>query len=115
MADRIRSLLKSALASLVLALAMTAGAGVASAAETIKVGFLSSLSGIFAQAGKDMLDGLKIAFEQVGHQPGGPGAPLAPPPHLHLPARPPAPGPPGCALGALEPDPAPLREPAAHT
>src|SRR3989475_1146342 len=71
MADRIRSLLKSALASLVLALAMTAGAGVASAAETIKVGFLSSLSGIFAQAGKDMLDGLKIAFEQIGYQTAG--------------------------------------------
>ena len=71
MADRIRSLLKSALASLVLALAMTAGSGVASAAETIKVGFLSSLSGIFAQAGKDMLDGLKIAFEQIGYQTAG--------------------------------------------
>src|SRR3989442_12143014 len=71
MADRIRSLLKSALASLVLALAMTAGPGVASAAETIKVGFLSSLSGIFAQAGKDMLDGLKIAFEQIGYQTAG--------------------------------------------
>ncbi len=71
MADRIRSLLKSALASLVLALAMTADPGVASAAETIKVGFLSSLSGIFAQAGKDMLDGLKIAFEQIGYQTAG--------------------------------------------
>jgi len=71
MADRIRSLLKSALASLVLALAMTADPGVASAAETIKVGFLSSLSGIFAQAGRDMLDGLKIAFEQIGYQTAG--------------------------------------------
>ena len=39
MADWIRSLLKLALASLVLTLAMAAGTGIATAAETIKVGF----------------------------------------------------------------------------
>jgi len=71
MADRIRSLLKSALASLVLALAMAAGPGAATAAETIKVGFMAPLSGIFAQAGKDMLEGIKLAFEQIGYQTAG--------------------------------------------
>jgi len=45
--------------------------GPASAAETIRVGFLAPMTGIFAQAGKDMSDGLKMAFEQVGYQAGG--------------------------------------------
>src|SRR6266481_3409119 len=71
MAGRIRSLLKSALASLVLALAMAAGPGAATAAETIKVGFMAPMTGIFAQAGKDMLEGLKLAFEQIGYQTAG--------------------------------------------
>src|SRR5499426_1863030 len=43
----------------------------ASAADTIRVGFLAPLTGIFAQAGKDMSDGLKMAFEQAGYQAGG--------------------------------------------
>ena len=42
----------------------------APAAEPIKVGFLAPMTGIFAQAGKDMLDGLKMALEQIG-RPGG--------------------------------------------
>src|SRR2546427_4744063 len=71
MADRIRSLLKIALGSLVLALMMAGGPRATSAAETIKVGFMAPLSGIFAQAGKDMLEGLKLAFEQIGYQSAG--------------------------------------------
>ena len=71
MTDWIRPLSKSALASLVLALATAAEPGMASAAETIKVGFMAPLSGIFAQAGKDMLEGLKLAFEQIGYQSAG--------------------------------------------
>src|SRR2546428_7987521 len=71
MADRIRSLLKVALGSLVLALMMAGGPRATSAAETIKVGFMAPLSGIFAQAGKDMLEGLKLAFEQIGYQSAG--------------------------------------------
>jgi branched-chain amino acid transport system substrate-binding protein len=43
----------------------------ASAAEAIRVGFLAPMTGIFAQAGKDMSDGLKMAFEQTGYQAGG--------------------------------------------
>src|SRR5262245_52261184 len=43
----------------------------ASGAEAIRVGFLAPLTGIFAQAGKDMSDGLKMAFEQAGYQAGG--------------------------------------------
>jgi len=41
------------------------------AAETIRIGFLGPLTGIFAQAGKDMLDGLKLALEQINYQAGG--------------------------------------------
>jgi branched-chain amino acid transport system substrate-binding protein len=43
----------------------------ASAADAIRVGFLAPLTGIFAQAGKDMSDGLKMAVEQAGYQAGG--------------------------------------------
>jgi branched-chain amino acid transport system substrate-binding protein len=42
-----------------------------SAAETIRVGYLGPLTGIFAQAGKDMLDGLKLSLEQVNYEAGG--------------------------------------------
>src|SRR5262245_64833765 len=45
--------------------------GPASAADAIRVGCLAALTGICAQAGKDMSDGLKMAFEQAGYQAGG--------------------------------------------
>ena len=45
--------------------------GPAAAADSIRVGYLGPQTGIFAQAGKDMLDGLKMAFEQAGYQAGG--------------------------------------------
>jgi len=41
------------------------------AAETISIGYLGPQTGIFAQAGKDMLDGLKLSLEQIGYQAGG--------------------------------------------
>ena len=41
------------------------------AADPIKIGFLAPMTGLFAQAGKDMLDGLKMSLEQVGYQAGG--------------------------------------------
>ena len=43
----------------------------AAAAETIRIGYLGPLTGIFAQAGKDMLDGLKLSLEQISYQAGG--------------------------------------------
>ena len=43
-------------------------ASTAPAAEPIKVGFVGPLTGIFAQAGKDMLDGLKMGLEGAGGQ-----------------------------------------------
>ncbi|HEY7650858.1 MAG TPA: ABC transporter substrate-binding protein [Methylomirabilota bacterium] len=43
----------------------------ADAAESIRVGFLAPLTGIFAQAGKDMLEGVKMAFDQAGYQAAG--------------------------------------------
>jgi len=41
------------------------------AAESIRVGYLGPLTGIFAAAGKDMLDGLKMAFEQTNYEVAG--------------------------------------------
>jgi len=43
----------------------------AAAAETIRIGYLGPLTGIFAQAGKDMLDGMKLSLEQIKYQAGG--------------------------------------------
>jgi branched-chain amino acid transport system substrate-binding protein len=43
----------------------------ASAADPIRIGFLAPLSGIFAQAGKDMLDGLRMGLEAGGGQVAG--------------------------------------------
>jgi branched-chain amino acid transport system substrate-binding protein len=57
-----------ALAALALTLATLVAPGRGDAAETIKVGFMAPLSGIFAQAGKDMLEGIRLAFEQIGYQ-----------------------------------------------
>jgi branched-chain amino acid transport system substrate-binding protein len=61
----VRALLASALVVL-LALPATAPA-----ADPIRVGYLVPLTGIFAAAGKDMLDGLKMAFEQVNYEASG--------------------------------------------
>jgi branched-chain amino acid transport system substrate-binding protein len=55
-----------ALVSLALATPMRAVA-----AEPLRVGYLGPLTGIFAQAGKDMLEGLKMGFEQAGYQAAG--------------------------------------------
>src|SRR5262245_66531910 len=45
--------------------------GPAAGADSIRVGYLGPLTGIFAAAGKDMLDGLKMAFEQVNDEVAG--------------------------------------------
>jgi branched-chain amino acid transport system substrate-binding protein len=58
-------------AALVAVVAWFVAPGVAAAAEPIKVGFLAPMSGIFAQAGKDMLDGLKMGLEAAGGQVAG--------------------------------------------
>jgi branched-chain amino acid transport system substrate-binding protein len=56
--------------SLALILLLLAASAV-SAAEPIKVGYMGPLTGIFAQAGKDMLDGLKMGVESAGGQAAG--------------------------------------------
>src|SRR5262249_17012321 len=60
----------SGIACMMLALALLCPRP-AGAAETIRIGYLGPLTGIFAQAGKDMLDGLKLSLEQVNYQAGG--------------------------------------------
>ena len=57
-------------ASLMLVLLLLAVTAVP-AAEPIKIGFMGPLTGIFAQAGKDMLDGLKMGIESGGGQAAG--------------------------------------------
>jgi branched-chain amino acid transport system substrate-binding protein len=42
----------------------------AGAADPVKIGYLGPQTGIFAPAGKDMLEGIKMAFEQAGYQAG---------------------------------------------
>ena len=56
--------------ALVLAAMLLGTAGPAAAAEPIRVGYLGPLTGIFAQAGKDMLDGFKMALDEAGYQAG---------------------------------------------
>src|SRR5919204_5518085 len=41
------------------------------AQDPIRIGYIGPLTGIFAQAGKDMLDGLKLALEQVNYEAAG--------------------------------------------
>jgi branched-chain amino acid transport system substrate-binding protein len=65
-------MLRAVLGSVTLiVLLVLAGAPRARAQEPIRIGYLGPLSGIFAQAGKDMLDGLKLSLEQAGHQAAG--------------------------------------------
>ncbi len=59
------------LSGLALAAVLLLTAVPARAADTVKVGYLGPQTGIFAQAGKDMLDGLRMAFEQVNYQTAG--------------------------------------------
>src|SRR5215472_5584683 len=60
----------SGVACLVLVLALLAPRP-AAAADPIRIGYLGPLTGIFAQAGKDMLDGLKLALEQANYEAAG--------------------------------------------
>jgi branched-chain amino acid transport system substrate-binding protein len=62
-------MISRALSLALLALMLTTSA--APAAEPIKVGYMGPLTGIFAQAGKDMLDGLKMGVESAGGQAAG--------------------------------------------
>ena len=57
--------------ALIAVAARLVGPGATPAAEPIKVGFLAPMTGIFAQAGKDMLDGLKMGIEASGGQAAG--------------------------------------------
>ena len=59
-----------ALVTVVLALLVAAGATLAQA-PPIKIGFVTSLTGVAAQAGKDMVDGLTMYLEETKYQMGG--------------------------------------------
>ena len=47
------------------------GVGAARAAEPIRIGFMAPMTGIFAQAGQDMVAGLKLSLEQLNYQAAG--------------------------------------------
>jgi branched-chain amino acid transport system substrate-binding protein len=59
------------LAALGLGLVVAAALTPARAADPIRVGYLGPLTGIFAQAGKDMLEGLRMGLERSNYQAGG--------------------------------------------
>src|SRR5205823_12695517 len=61
-------MIRSAALLLVLVLLL---AGPVAGAESIRVGYLGPLTGIFAAAGKDMLEGLKMAFEHMNYEVAG--------------------------------------------
>ncbi|AMN44447.1 ABC transporter substrate-binding protein [Rhodoplanes sp. Z2-YC6860] len=50
--------------SLMLAGAFIAGAGAGAKAEELRIGYLAPTTGIFAQVGKDMVDGFKLYLDQ---------------------------------------------------
>jgi hypothetical protein len=52
-------------------LPMILAVGPSNAADPIRIGYIGPLTGIFAQAGKDMLDGLKLALEQANDEAAG--------------------------------------------
>lgn len=60
-----------AVSLLVVVAVVAATAASARAADVIRVGFLGPLTGIFAQAGTDMRDGLRLGFDQLGYQAAG--------------------------------------------
>jgi branched-chain amino acid transport system substrate-binding protein len=63
-----RSLVSAALALVVLATCLVPPP--ARGAEPIRIGFMGPMTGLFAQAGKDMLDGVRMALDEAGHQVG---------------------------------------------
>ena len=67
MTSRPLSFIARAAAVLLLLAAVTPAA----AAEPIRIGFLAPLSGLFAQAGKDMLEGMQLGLEEAGLQVAG--------------------------------------------
>jgi branched-chain amino acid transport system substrate-binding protein len=64
MIGRVTAVLAAALAALGVVLP-------ARAADPLKIGYIAPLTGIFAQSGKDMLDGLKLALDQAGNDVAG--------------------------------------------
>jgi branched-chain amino acid transport system substrate-binding protein len=57
--------------SLMLAGTLIAGAGATAQAEELRIGFLAPTTGIFAQVGKDMVDGFKMYLDQKKNVLGG--------------------------------------------
>ena len=63
---------RAAILPVLAAIALTAVvAGAQSPSDPIRVGFMAPLTGIFAQAGQDMLAGLRLAFDEMGNQVAG--------------------------------------------
>ena len=57
--------------SLLLAGVLAAGSGAAAQAEELRIGYLAPTTGIFAQVGKDMVDGFQMYLDEVKNDFGG--------------------------------------------
>ena len=62
---------RSLRACCVVLLLLASAANPASAADPVKIGFIAPLTGIFAPAGKDMAEGIRMAFDEAGSQAAG--------------------------------------------
>ena len=54
-------------------LAFGLGASAPASAEELRIGYISPVTGIFAQVGKDMVDGFKLYLDEHGNKLGGNG------------------------------------------
>jgi branched-chain amino acid transport system substrate-binding protein len=55
----------------IMSLSLSCFCTVGPGAEPVKIGYLLSLSGVYASLGKDLSDGMDLYLEQIGHKAGG--------------------------------------------
>src|SRR5258706_12552920 len=64
-------MLRLSMSLLAAVLGLAGAAPAARGSEPIKIGFIGPLTGVFAQSGKDMLEGLKLALDGANNEVAG--------------------------------------------